>query len=257
MQNTKYKKTIIAVIVVVVLIVIYVISKSGSKALAPVENVTQDTDTFLKDIINNSEMLFTISECKYQGESYFSIQPEATGDIPNSLYSSIGENMGYCGGFITQKGRDAQPAICRLVEDCRLIYKPDSEFDEMAPIDLRGLNPAIISSLGNVEDLISFSVKPGDSVSGEVLVSGMIRGGYFFEANMPISILSSDKTILATFGASATTDWMTVEDVSFGTALDFTNIPKGPAYIALTQDDPSGGEGGRIPKQVLIPVVVE
>ena len=110
---------------------------------------------------------------------------------------------------------------------------------------------------GNKEDLVSFSIKPGEEVTGKADATGALKGGYFFEGNVPISILDSSKNVLKTFGGQATTDWMTAEVVYFSVLIDFTNIPLGKAYIRIMQDDPSGGESGRPIKFILIPIVIK
>ncbi len=112
---------------------------------------------------------------------------------------------------------------------------------------------------GNKEDLISFSLKPGQEVSGKTTIDGIIKGGYFFEANILVSILDEDKksTSYGPGHANATTDWMTAGPVSFAFDVDFSLIPKGEYFIKIMQDDPSGGESGRPIKFVIIPIVVK
>ncbi len=109
--------------------------------------------------------------------------------------------------------------------------------------------------LGNKENLISFSVKPGQVVSGKMEVTGSISGGYFFEANVLINILDANKNILRKGYGTATTDWMTSDPVSFTASIDFTGLNKGNAYIEIQNDDPSDGEGGPA-KKILIPVII-
>src|SRR3990167_7675159 len=46
---------------------------------------------------------------------------------------------------------------------------------------------------GNKEDLLSFSIIPEQKVFGKMLVTGSIQGGYFFEGNLPVTILDSNK----------------------------------------------------------------
>jgi len=113
--------------------------------------------------------------------------------------------------------------------------------------------------LGNREDLLSFSIASGSKVSGKITVSGSIKGGYFFEGNLPITILDANKnqTSYGPGHGDATTDWMTAGAVSFKIDFDFSKIPNGYYFIKITQDDPSGGEGGRPIRFVLIPIIVE
>ena len=109
--------------------------------------------------------------------------------------------------------------------------------------------------LGNKEDLVSFSVEPGDKVSGILNLSGSIKNAYFFEANIGISLLDENKNVLKEGYGTATTDWMTTEPVSFTTTIDATGL-SGKGYILIQNDDPSGGEGGPA-KKIFIPVVFE
>jgi hypothetical protein len=108
---------------------------------------------------------------------------------------------------------------------------------------------------GNRNDLVSFSVSPGQEVSGKMMVTGSVRGAYFFEANIGVNILDANKKMLKQGYGTATSEWMTVDPVSFTAEIDFTNIPKGKAYIEIHNDNASG-----LPehdKNILIPVVVK
>lgn len=109
---------------------------------------------------------------------------------------------------------------------------------------------------GNFADLVSFSILPNSKVSGVVSYNGAIKGAYFFEANILINVLDQDKNVLLNSNAMATTEWMTVEPVSFEGNIDFTNLPKGPAYIEIRNDNPAGPEEG-VEKNVLVPIIIE
>src|SRR5258706_16150493 len=50
--------------------------------------------------------------------------------------------------------------------------------------------------LGNKDDLISFSIWPNSKVHGVLSYRGVIKGGYFFEANILINILDANKNVL-------------------------------------------------------------
>jgi hypothetical protein len=109
--------------------------------------------------------------------------------------------------------------------------------------------------LGNKDDLVLFSIKPGQEVSGKMIVTGEVKGGYFFEGNILVNILDINKNVLKKSYGTATTDWMTTEPVSFTFNIDFTGLILGPAYIEVQNDDPSDGEGGTV-KQILIPIII-
>ncbi len=108
---------------------------------------------------------------------------------------------------------------------------------------------------GNKDDLVSFSIVPGAKVHGIVSYNGVIKGGYFFEANILINVLDSNKNLLKAGNTMATDDWMTSGPVPFKGTIDFSGLAKGPAYIEIHNDNPSG-----LPehdKSVFIPVVIE
>ncbi|MFA6325103.1 MAG: Gmad2 immunoglobulin-like domain-containing protein [Candidatus Paceibacterota bacterium] len=111
--------------------------------------------------------------------------------------------------------------------------------------------------LGNKDDLISFSIKPGQEVSGINNINGVLKGGYFFEANVIVRILDVNKNILKNTYGTATEDWMTADPIAFKTSLNFSGLQPGPAYIKIEQDDPSGGESGMKIKEILIPVIIK
>ncbi|HEY4512999.1 MAG TPA: Gmad2 immunoglobulin-like domain-containing protein [Candidatus Paceibacterota bacterium] len=108
---------------------------------------------------------------------------------------------------------------------------------------------------GNKDDLVFFSVAPGDKVSGKVKVSGTVKGGYFFEANIVLNILDAGKNMLRSGHATASGDWMTAGPVSFETTLDFSSLPTGPAFVQIHNDNASGDP--KYDKFILIPVVIE
>lgn len=109
--------------------------------------------------------------------------------------------------------------------------------------------------LGNKEDLIAFSILPGQEVFGKDMIQGRIEGGYFFEGNILINILDINKNLIKAGHANSKSDWMTVEPVLFEGDIDFTGIPSGTYYVEIKEDDPSDGEGGPA-KKILIPVII-
>jgi len=108
--------------------------------------------------------------------------------------------------------------------------------------------------MGNKDDLVFFSITSGSEVSGLIDAYGIIKSDYFFEGNLPISVLDANKNILRMTNGAATTDWMTIEPVSFKTSLDLTGLPFGPAYIQIHNDNPSGLPEND--KFILVPIVI-
>lgn len=108
--------------------------------------------------------------------------------------------------------------------------------------------------LGRSEDLILFSIFPETKVSGIKSYRGSVKGGYFFEANILVNVLDANKKVLLKGNAQATTEWMTVEPVEFEGNIDFTNLPKGPAFIQIHNDNPS--DMREKDKEILIPIII-
>lgn len=110
--------------------------------------------------------------------------------------------------------------------------------------------------LGKKEDLISFTILPGTKVpSGILSYRGSIKGAWFFEGNILINILDANKVPILNSNAVAKTDWMTVEPVEFEGNIDFTGLPKGPAYFEIRNDNPS--DEPSLDKFIQIPIVIE
>lgn len=109
--------------------------------------------------------------------------------------------------------------------------------------------------LGNVGDLVSFSVAPGEKVSGVLSYKGVIKGGYFNEANILINILDINQNILKKSNTMTKSDWMTAEPLDFEGQIDLTGLPKGPAYFEIHNDNPS--DLREYDKSILIPIMIE
>ncbi|MFA6177854.1 MAG: Gmad2 immunoglobulin-like domain-containing protein [Candidatus Paceibacterota bacterium] len=108
---------------------------------------------------------------------------------------------------------------------------------------------------GNKDDLISFSIWPNTKVRGVLSYRGIIKGGYFFEANILINILDSNKKIIKQSNAMAKDDWMTAGPVNFEGNIDFSGLLKGPAYFEIHNDNASGLPEND--KSILIPIIIE
>ena len=107
---------------------------------------------------------------------------------------------------------------------------------------------------GNKDDLVNFSVKPGDTISGVLDFNGTVKNAYFFEGNIGINALDENKNVLKRGNAMATTEWMTSEPVSFEGSIDLTGLPSGPGYIQIANDNPSDRRD--LDKFIFIPIVI-
>ena len=98
---------------------------------------------------------------------------------------------------------------------------------------------------------------PNSEVKGVISYRGEIKGGYFFEGNILIAVTDINKKVIKQSNAMSTTDWMTDGPVKFEGNMDFSNLPKGKAYLKIQQDDPSGGESGKAIKEIFIPIIIK
>ena len=109
--------------------------------------------------------------------------------------------------------------------------------------------------LGNKDDLVFLTILPNTKVHGILSYRGVVKGGYFFEGNILINILDSNKKVLKRSNAVAKSDWMTAGPVNFEGNIDFTGLAKGPAYFEIHNDNASGLPEND--KSILIPIVIE
>ncbi|MGI9118178.1 MAG: Gmad2 immunoglobulin-like domain-containing protein [Minisyncoccia bacterium] len=137
--------------------------------------------------------------------------------------------------------------------------KIEKETPVVVPVQNTIQNPAPVvekpTNISNQADLVSFSIDSGSSVHGLTQYKGTISGGYFFEGNILVNILDANKNILKKSNAVAKTEWMTSGPVDFEGSIDFTVLPKGPAYIEIHNDNASGLPEND--KSILIPVIIE
>ena len=129
-----------------------------------------------------------------------------------------------------------------------MMFKPKVE----VPVNNQNQKPVMS---GNTDDLTSFSITPGQKVSGTMTATGVMKSNYFFEANMPVLILDANKNVLKTGFATSTSDWMTSGPITFTTTLNFSGLSSGPAYIDIRNDNPSGDPANE--RNIYIPIVIQ
>ena len=97
---------------------------------------------------------------------------------------------------------------------------------------------------------------PGAVVGKEFVATGRARGTWFFEGSFPIDVVTPTGDILVSTYATAESEWMTTEFVSFKSEM--INLPSayiGPAVLILRKDNPSD-----LPENdasISIPITVE
>lgn len=131
------------------------------------------------------------------------------------------------GSYVGRSGPNCEFAACPAVNDNP--NKEQNRFEDKA-------------------DLIRVtSLIPNEVIKSPMIINGEARGGWFFEASFPVSLVNWDGLIVADGVAEAQGDWMTSEFVPFTANLEFVNpyqvgdpdfMKKGT--LILQKDNPSG-----------------
>lgn len=83
--------------------------------------------------------------------------------------------------------------------------------------------------------------RPNQEISSPLKIEGEARGNWFFEASFPIALINEEGNVISQGIATAKTDWMTEEFVSFSSNLEFEKQPSGTfGRLLLKKDNPSG-----------------
>lgn len=77
-------------------------------------------------------------------------------------------------------------------------------------------------------------------VTSPLLISGVARGTWYFEASFPVSLLDGTGRELARGVAQAAGDWMTTDFVPFSATLTFAAPTTATGTLVLERDNPSG-----------------
>lgn len=86
------------------------------------------------------------------------------------------------------------------------------------------------------------AIRPGDTVSSPLVVTGKARGTWYFEASFPVELVDANNTLVANGIAQAQSDWMTVDFVPFKTTLTFVtqDWKDMNGTLIFRKDNPSG-----------------
>lgn len=117
------------------------------------------------------------------------------------------------------------PAQCRTPDGKFFIEDVDDK-DNVAP---------------DKSDLIKVETPlPNNAVESPLVVSGLARGNWFFEASFPVILLDDNGNQIASGIAQAEGEWMTTEFVPFKAELNFNKPLTDGGKLILKKDNPSG-----------------
>ncbi|MDO8594355.1 MAG: Gmad2 immunoglobulin-like domain-containing protein [bacterium] len=82
--------------------------------------------------------------------------------------------------------------------------------------------------------------RPNTVIESPLVVKGMARGNWFFEASFPVKLFDGNGELLASVPAQAKGEWMTTEFVPFEATLSFKMPTTTVGLLLLQKDNPSG-----------------
>src|SRR4030042_3349817 len=83
------------------------------------------------------------------------------------------------------------------------------------------------------------SPRPNTKIKSPLKITGQARGYWFFEASFPIRLLDDNNNELGQGIATALSDWMTEDFVSFESTLEFDSPTTNRGVLILEKDNPS------------------
>ena len=157
----------------------------------------------------------------------------------------IGLGVGYFVGY-DQEGEksDDRTSDSKVssFEDC---VEAGNPVMESYPRQCRHEDELFVEQIGNElekTDLIRLSSpRPNASIASPLVLTGEARGYWFFEANFPIVLTSTDGEMIAQHYAQAQDEWMSEDFVPFEAVLEFKKPESGErGTLMLLKSNASG-----------------
>jgi hypothetical protein len=127
------------------------------------------------------------------------------------------------------------------------VLVPAAISEPIATTSIKTSNPIISSATTTVEQIpVSTSTAvlisqplPNETISSPVEIIGQAPGNWFFEASLPVKLITLGGEEIAAHYALAQSNWMTDELVPFKSTLEFTTTATS-GYLVIANDNPSG-----------------
>jgi len=109
-----------------------------------------------------------------------------------------------------------------------------------APGGAQGRSDISLPQPASSTDVIIETPLPDTVVRSPLSVSGEAKGGWFFEANIPVVLKDQNGNVIGQAGGTAGSDWTTTSFVPFTATLDFQNPGTPYGTLEIQKDNPSG-----------------
>jgi len=96
------------------------------------------------------------------------------------------------------------------------------------------------NELEKMDLIVLERLRPNETVSSPLVISGRARGYWFFEASFPVELLDDSGSVIASGIATAQDEWMTEAFVPFSATLEFSSPVTEKGTLILKKDNPSG-----------------
>lgn len=104
----------------------------------------------------------------------------------------------------------------------------------------RGGSDISLPAPASSTDVVVEAPLPDTVIRSPLTVSGEAKGGWFFEANIPVVLKDQNGAVIAQAGGQAKGDWTTTSFVPFTATLDFQNPGTPYGTLEIRKDNPSG-----------------
>jgi len=225
MKNKQIILVMFLVAIFLAIIIFVVVKNTQEDNLKFESRISLDQNTLPK-----SDIVYFNSEMRAERESYL-----------KSNISELSPTKEVLGGkfYITEiKWLDSDKALISY-EDGHIVVKADIIFVRGNEIASFLVLPEEASPSKSVTEVRLSFPEPGAIISSPLEILGEARGNWFFEANIPVSLVDEYGNVIASVGGQAQLDWMTEDFVPFKAVLEFaTEVGRGELVIA--KDNPSG-----------------
>jgi hypothetical protein len=136
--------------------------------------------------------------------------------------------------------KDTENISINNFEECVAMgYRIIESYPEQCISPKKTFTKDIGNELEKIDLIMIESPRPNMEIQSPFLIKGVARGYWYFEASFPIRLFDANGKEIALAIATAKSDWMTTEFVSFEAILEFDKPDTKSGVIVFEKDNPS------------------